>query len=82
MAHCQALPICLASAAQAGEFAESSGRATTSGFHISPMAAAAVSALAPGLCPDALAAAAGGGGAGAALLVQGGLVVHPERYLR
>jgi len=50
---------------------------------VAPLAAAAVAALAPGLCADALAAAAAGtGGAGAALLVQGGLVVHPARYLR
>jgi hypothetical protein len=50
---------------------------------VAPLAAAAVAALAPGMCADALAAAAAGtGGAGAALLVQGGLVVHPARYLR
>ncbi|KAK9833582.1 hypothetical protein WJX81_008540 [Elliptochloris bilobata] len=67
---------------QAREFAAAEGRTTGSGFQVSPLPAAAVAALAPGMCADAIAAASAAGGAGAALLVQGGLVLHPERYLR
>lgn len=67
---------------QAGEFAVLKGRTTPSGFGVSPVEAAEVAALAPGMCPGALAAASGGAGAAAALLVQGGLVLHPERYLQ
>ena len=67
---------------QAREFAESGDRTTRSGYEVAPISAAALAALAPGMCPNALAAAAQGDGRGAALLVQGGLVLHPERYVR
>ena len=72
------LPDCV----QAREFAEAAGRTTCSGYEVAPISAAALAALAPGMCPAALAAAAQGDGRGAGLLVQGGLVVHPERYVR
>ena len=67
---------------QAREFAEAGGRTTSSGFEVAPISAAALEELAPGMCADAQAAAAKRGGTGAGLLVQGGLVLHPERYVR
>lgn len=76
------IPLSSAVCVQAREFAESAGRTTRSGYEVAPISAAALAELAPGMCPNALAAAAEGDSRGAGLLVQGGLVLHPERYVR
>ena len=76
------IPLSTPDCLQAREFAEAAGRTTCTGYGVAPISAAALAELAPGMCPNALAAAAQGDGRGAGLLVQGGLVLHPERYVR